>query len=148
MRRQEMAESILIPITEITGIVGIFFASYFLRSITDGIPFIQLRIPFISESQFIPFVIFGSLFWWAIFVNGDLYKYKPGYPLFEQIISVIKQSFLWFFLYIGFVYLTTNFIFQKEIPRLIIIYVWILSTLFSITLRIAIHTLMSIMYRK
>ena len=148
MRRQEIVESILIPITEIAGIVGIFFASYFLRSITDGIPFIQLRIPYISEAQFIPFVIFGSVFWWAIFANGDLYKYKPGYPLFEQIITVIKHSFLWFFLYIGFVYLTTNFIFQKEIPRLIIIYVWILATIFSIGLRICIHTIMGIFYKK
>lgn len=63
MRRQEMAESIFMPIIEITGIIGIFFASYFLRSITDGIPFIQLRIPSISEIQFIPFVFFGALFW-------------------------------------------------------------------------------------
>ena len=147
MRRQEIVESILIPIAEISGIVGIFFASYFLRSITDGIPFIQLRIPYISETQFIPFIIFGSIFWWAIFANGDLYKYKPGFPLFEQIMSVIKHSFLWFFLYIGFVYLTTNFIFQKEIPRLIIIYVWILATIFSISLRILIHTLMGILYK-
>lgn len=59
----------------------------------------------------------------------------------------MKQSFLWFFLYIGFVYLTTNFIFQKEIPRLIIIYVWVFSTIFSITLRILLHTVMGIFYR-
>lgn len=148
MKRQEIAESILIPITEISGIVAIFFMSYTLRSITDGIPFVQLRIPYISETQFLPFVFFGALSWWAVFANAGLYRYHPGFPIFEEIVSVLKNSILWFFLYIGFVYLTTNFVFQKEIPRLIIIYVWVFATIFSVVLRIGIHTLMGILYEK
>ena len=58
MKRSEITTSAITLCIEISGITGLFFVSYFLRGITDGIPFIQLRIPFISEAQFFPFVLF------------------------------------------------------------------------------------------
>lgn len=148
MKRNEIIESIFAPILEMSGIIAIFFASYHLRFITDGIPFVQLRIPYISESQFLPFVISWALFWWSVFASGWLYKFSPDKPLFEQIRETVKRSTLWFFLYIWFVYLSTGFLFQKEIPRLIIIYVWIFSTIFSVFNRSIIYTLMGIWYKK
>lgn len=121
--------------------------SYFLRSITDGIPFVQLRIPFISESQFAPFVFFGVIFWGVIFANAHLYTYKPDKPILETLQEVIHRSFLWFMTYIGFVYLSTGFLFEHEIPRLIIVYVWILSTLYSIIIRLMLISIMNSLYR-
>jgi lipopolysaccharide/colanic/teichoic acid biosynthesis glycosyltransferase len=44
------------------------------------------------------------------------------------------------------VYLSLGFIFAREIPRLIILYVWILATSASLFIRISIHTLMGILY--
>lgn len=44
--------------------------------------------------------------------------------------------------------MTTGFLFSKEIPRLIIIYTYILSTLFSILIRVFIYTLWGILYKK
>lgn len=58
MKRSDITISFITLATELIGITGLFFVSYFLRSITDGIPFIQLRIPYISEAQFVPFVFF------------------------------------------------------------------------------------------
>lgn len=58
MKRYDIRLSLITFTIEIAGIIGLFFVSYFLRSITDGIPFVQLRIPFISEAQFIPFVLY------------------------------------------------------------------------------------------
>jgi hypothetical protein len=46
------------------------------------------------------------------------------------------------------VYLSTGFIFDKEIPRLIILYAYIISTLFSLIIRYSIYTLYSILSRK
>lgn len=34
----------------------VFLLAYNLRSITDGIPFVQLRIPYIPYENFLPFV--------------------------------------------------------------------------------------------
>ncbi len=148
MKRHEVIESVITPILEITGIIFIFFFAYFLRSITDGIPFIQLRIPFIAADQFLPFVISGALFWWIIFSTWGLYRYNLSKTVFEEVREVILRSSLWFLLYIGFIYLSTWFLFKQEIPRLIIIYVWILSTVFSLSLRIMIKMLMRLLYRE
>ncbi len=120
MKRHEVITSFLIPLLEISGIIGIYFIAYFLRQITDGIPFIQLPIPYISPDQLFPFIFSGALFWWAIFMHGGLYRYEGERPLIDTIRRVITRSALWFLLYIGFVYLSTGFIFTKEIPRLII----------------------------
>ncbi len=86
------------------------------------------------------------LFWVLIFANARLYTYRADTSIIELLREVIYRSFLWFFLYIAFVYLTTGFIFSSAIPRLIIIYVWILSTLYSIILRIVLLRMMNHLY--
>ncbi len=129
-------------------VVCVFFMAYFLRSVTDGIPFVQLRIPYISEEQFIPFIISGTIIWGILFSINWLYTIRPSTPLFEELQKVLKYSFLWLIVYMSFVYVSTGFIFSKEIPRLIIFYVYIFSTFFSVFLRIFIHTGMGILYTK
>ena len=148
MKRYDIRLSLITFTIEIAGIIGLFFVSYFLRSITDGIPFVQLRIPFISEAQFIPFVLYWVLFWWAIFANARLYTYVPDKPIIETLRETISQSILWFFIYIGFVYLSTGFLFEKEIPRLIILYVWVFSTIYSVILRLSLAAIMNLLYER
>lgn len=148
MKRSDITISFITLATELIGITGLFFVSYFLRGITDGIPFIQLRIPYISEAQFVPFVFFWVLFWGVIFASARLYTYIPDKPVLETIREVISKSILWFFIYIGFVYLSTGFLFEKEIPRLIIIYVWIFSTLYSILIRVSGVAIINTLYSK
>ena len=147
MKRREIITSFSLPFFEISGIIAIFFIAYYLRQITDGIPFIQLPIPYINQDQFFPFIITWAFFWWVIFMRAWLYRYEWERPLFETIRSVLSRSAIWFLFYIAFVYLSTWFLFTKEIPRLIIGYVWILSALYAILLRVIIYTLMSILYK-
>lgn len=122
--------------------------SYYLRGITDGIPFVQLRIPYISYEQFIPFIISGVVLWAIIFGVKWLYGLRDDTPLFEEIRLVLTYSFYWFLFYLSFVYLSTGFIFQKEIPRLIILYVYILSTISSIGIRALRHYLYNLAYKR
>lgn len=114
----------------------IFFWAYSLRSITDGIPFVQLRIPYISEEQFIPFVLYGVILWGIIFWTRWLYRSRHFMTISDEIVAVLTSAFYWFIFYISFVYLTTGFIFSKEIPRWIIIYVYVFSSILSGVLRI------------
>ncbi|MDD2693974.1 MAG: exopolysaccharide biosynthesis polyprenyl glycosylphosphotransferase [Candidatus Gracilibacteria bacterium] len=148
MKRSDISISAITLVAELSGITGLFFISYKLRSITDGIPFVQLRIPYISESQFLPFVFFGVLLWCIIFASGKLYNYTPDKPVLETVREVISRSFLWFLIYIGFVYLSTGFLFEKEIPRLIIFYVWFFSTLYSILIRLTGIGILNTLYQK
>lgn len=146
MKRHEIITSLLLPILEMGGIVGIFFIAYHLRQITDGIPMVQLRIPYISPDQFTPFIISGTLLWGSIFGIYHLYRYEPTTPLWETVRRVIVRSSMWFIFYVAFVYLTTGFIFVREIPRLIIGYVYVFSTLYAILLRYIVYTTMGILY--
>lgn len=83
----------------------VFWLAYALRSITDGIPFVQLRIPHISEEYFFPFVALGILVWVCVFMRAGLYSHRK-IPIFEEIRKVIIYAFFWFLTYIGIVYLT------------------------------------------
>jgi hypothetical protein len=148
MKKAEITRIFLSPIVELSMIAGVFLLAYMLRGITDGIPFVQLRIPYIPYTQFIPFIISGVILWAIIFTSTGLYQLRDDTPIYEEVRMVMRSSFFWFIGYIGFVYLSTGFLFRGEIPRLIIFYTYIFSTLFSVTLRIIRHTLYSILYQK
>ncbi len=112
----------------------------------DWIPFVQLPIPYISYEQFIPFVISGVIVWLIVGLRGWLYSLRAHTPIVEEIRLVLTYSFFWFFIYIGFVYLARGWIFATEIPRLIILYTYLIATTISILVRYAIYTLYSILY--
>lgn len=133
--RSDFLRIVILPILEALLWTSAFWIAYNLRSITDGIPFVQLRIPYISPEQFAPFVGVGVAIWLLVFIRAKLYSHIRA-PIFAEIKKIISYSFIWFFFYIGVVYLTQGFIFSKEIPRLIIFYTLILGTVFSIFLRI------------
>lgn len=135
------------PILDIIGVFSAFWISYYLRSVTDGIPFVQLRIPYISEAQFAPFVFAGIAIWLIIFTRAKLYSHIKR-PIFEEIRRVMTYGFFWFFVFIGFVYLTQGFLFFKEIPRLMIFYTLFLATTFSVTFRSILHFLTQKLYQK
>jgi hypothetical protein len=63
MKKAEITRIFLSPIVELSMIAGVFLLAYTLRGITDGIPFVQLRIPYIPYTQFVPFIISGVLLW-------------------------------------------------------------------------------------
>jgi hypothetical protein len=67
VKKSETTRILLSPIIELSMIIGVFFLAYKIRSITDGILFVQLRIPYISYEQFVPFIISGVILWGVIF---------------------------------------------------------------------------------
>lgn len=131
---------VLLPIIEAIVFVEVFWFAYNLRSMTDGIPFVQLRIPYISPEYFFPFVVVGVAIWILTFTRAGLYSHIER-PLFDEIKRVITYSFFWFFTFIGVVYLTQGFIFFREIPRLIIIYSLFLGIFASIVVRTGVYFL-------
>jgi len=133
---------------EIIWVILAFFIAYGLRSMRDWIPFVQLPVPYIAYEQFIPFVFFGVVLWIIVWLRGGLYSIKMHTPIIEEIRLVLTYSFFWFFIYIGFIYLSTGFIFEKEIPRLIILYTYVIATIISITIRIIVYTTYSILFKK
>lgn len=148
MSHHYIRKILLTTILEVIWAIWAFFIAYSLRNMRDWIPFVQLPIPYISYDQFIPFVISGVIIWCVVFLRWKLYSLRENTPIVEEIRLVLTYSFFWFFIYIGFIYLTTGFLFTHDIPRLIVLYTYIISTIFSITIRYIIYTLYSILYKK
>lgn len=146
-KKSDSIRMIVIPLLEGISVWWAFSTSYMLRGLTDGIPFVQLRIPYISPEQFFPFIIAGIIIWWLVFARGKLYSTAIDTPLFEEIRKILLYSLLWFFIYIGFVYMTTGFLFSKEIPRLIIIYTYFISTILSILIRVVVYIIWGILLK-
>lgn len=136
MQRFWYFKLLLTPILEIYWVYLGFISWYFLRSFTDGIPFVQLRIPYISEEQFFPFILLWCILWWVVMASKWIYRVFNDMSLFDEIQLVIKNSITWWVVFIFIVYLGNGFIFSKEIPRLIIFYVFIFSTLNAIIIRL------------
>lgn len=148
MSRTYIQKILFSSILEIIWVILAFFIAYSLRSMRDWIPFIQLPTPYISYEQFIPFVISGVVIWCIVLLRWWLYSLKLNTPIVEEIRLVLTYSFFWFFIYIWFIYLSTGFIFSREIPRLIILYTYIIATTFTVCIRYSIYTLYSILYKK
>ncbi len=147
MSKVYIQKLIVTSIAELSGVGFAFFIAYSLRLMRDWIPLVQLPIPYISYEQFVPFVISGVIIWTIVFIRGGLYSLGSHTPIVEEIRLVLTYSFFWFFVYIGFIYLSTGFIFAHEIPRLIILYAYIIATIFSVIIRYILYTLYSILYR-
>lgn len=148
MSRLYIQKLLVTTILELSGVTWAFFIAYSLRSMRDWIPFIQLPIPYISYDQFMPFVISGVIIWGIVNLRWWLYSLRANTPIVEEMRLVITYSFFWFFVYIGFIYLTTGFLFTQEIPRLIVFYTYILATIFSVSIRYMIYTAYSMLYKK
>lgn len=148
MSRIYIQRLLLTTIVELSGVTLAFFIAYSLRLMRDWIPFVQLPIPYISYEQFVPFVISGVVVWLLVWLRGWLYSLRAHTPIVEEIRLVLTYSFFWFFIYIGFVYLARGWVFVTEIPRLIILYTYIIATTISILVRFSIYTLYSILYTK
>jgi lipopolysaccharide/colanic/teichoic acid biosynthesis glycosyltransferase len=148
MSRIYIQKILLTTIIEIIAVAFSFFIAYSLRSMRDWIPFIQLPMPYISYEQFIPFVISGVCIWLLIWLKWWLYSLRPQTPIIEEIRLVLTYSFLWFFVYIGFVYLSTGFLFIHDIPRLIILYTYIIATTIVIIIRYTIYSIYISLYKK
>lgn len=146
MSRIYIQKLLFTTIAEIIGIISAFFIAYSLRSMRDWIPYIQLPIPYISYEQFLPFVISGVVIWFIIFIRAGLYSLREQTPIVEEIRLVLSYSFFWFFIYIGFVYLSTGFLFIHEIPRLIILYTYVIATILSVIIRYTIYSISVILY--
>lgn len=138
----------LTPILEILWIYIWFKSGYFLRSFTDGIPFVQLRIPYISEEQFFPFIILGCILWVVIFSSRWLYSSFETSSFFDEVQRVVKSSFIWAIIFIFIVYLWNGYVFTKEIPRLIILYVFVFSIVYTVLIRSIFYSLRQQFIRK
>jgi len=130
----------------------IVFSSFFIareiRLITDLIPNINLPIQTIdTNSLFIYAIIWASL-QVILFSMHSMYFIKISNSKIKELLEIIRYSFYSFIFFWVIVYLWQWFIFNKEIPRLIIAFSFLLWSIWIIIERVFLNNLQFFLINK
>lgn len=125
-----------------------FFIAKEIRLITDLIPNINLPIQTIESSPLFGFACLWSFLLVFLFSLHGLYFMKITNSKIKEFIEIIRYSLYSFLLFSVIVYGWQWIVFHTEIPRLIILFTFVISTLSIIFQRIIINQLWYVLLKK
>lgn len=132
MKRYELFFGIIkVPIEGLLVFLA-FFLARDLRRVTDLIPNVHLPIQTIDTIHLIQFAIVGSLLYIVLSTISGLYKMRIYQSRVQELQDILLVSIYWFFIYIAILYLSIGFFYTEQIPRLVVFFSVIISTLFVI----------------
>lgn len=148
MKKHEILFSIVkIPIDFLI----IFFSFYIsrdIRNFTDLIPWVSLPTQTINNQDLFYFALFwGTLFILLLSIH-NLYKIKITSSKIKEVLNIIRYSIYWFIFFSAIIYLSKYFIYEKEIPRLIILFTLIIWTSLIICSRIILNSIQNYLLNK
>lgn len=130
----------------------IIFSSFFIarkiRLMADFIPNVILPIQTIDTKSLIEYSFICAMLFIFLFSIHSMYFIKINNSKIKEFLEIIRYSFYCFVFFSVIVYLWKWFIFQIEIPRLIIIYAFIVWTLWVILERILLNNLQYFLIKK
>ncbi len=140
MKKSEIIFSIIKVPLDFLFVFLSFFVAREIRLITDLIPWVVLPIKTIETQS----LIYFALFWWLLYIfilaSHNLYKIKISNSKLKEILWIIRYWIYAFIFFSVFAYLSKWFIYDKnEIPRLVVLYSFIIATLFNIIHRIILN---------
>ncbi|NDK19352.1 sugar transferase [Candidatus Gracilibacteria bacterium] len=132
MKRHELFFGIIkVPIE-----AGIIFLAFFLardiRLVTDLIPDVHLPVQTVSTESLVNFALVGALVYILLSAFSGLYKMRIYQSKIQEFQDILLISLYWFFIYIAILYLSFGFIYTEQIPRLIVLFSVIISTVLVI----------------
>lgn len=149
MKKYEIILSIIkIPFDFIV-IFFSFFIAREIRLITDLIPWVILPTQTINDYSLIKFALFWSLLYIIILASHKLYQIKMSNSKIKEVLELIRYWIYAFIFFSVFAYLWKWFIYEKtEIPRLIILYTFIIWTFLNITTRLILNRIQNYLLDK
>ncbi|MFA5917570.1 MAG: sugar transferase [Candidatus Gracilibacteria bacterium] len=149
MKKYEIILSIIkIPLDFIV-IFFSFFIAREIRLITDLVPGIILPTQTINDYSLTKFALFGSFLYIVIIASHKLYQIKISNSKIKEILELIRYGFYAFIFFSVFAYLGKGFIYEKtEIPRLIILYTFIIGTFLNIASRLILNKIQNYLLDK
>ncbi len=149
MKRNEIIFSVLKIPLDFWVVVFSFFLSREFRLVTDGIPWIQLPVQTISNADLDKLSIFWAILLVVLFASHKMYAIKITSSKIKEALDIIRYSLYWFLFFSVFVFLAQGTIYHgKEIPRLIIIYTFILTIFWILFSRIVLNEIQNILLRR
>lgn len=125
-----------------------FFIAKKLRLLWDFIPWIHLKIQTINNDILFKYSLFAAFILIFIYSIHSLYKIKVVNSKIKEFLNIILYWFYAFLLFSVLVYLWKWFIFNVEIPRLIIIYAFFIWIILIIIQRILLNNLQYYLIKK
>ncbi len=128
MRRHELFFRMFRVPVEAAAVFAAFYAGREIRLVTDLIPGVQLPIQRITESQLFFFAASGAVLYVAVsFLRGSYrIAYDDAWGI-EEFFKTVSVSFSWFLYFLALSYLSTGYLTNAEIPRLIIFFALAIS---------------------
>lgn len=128
MRRHELFFRMLRVPVEAAAVFAAFYAGREIRLVTDLIPGVHLPIQRISESQLFFFAASGAfLYVFVSFLRGSYrIAYDDAWGI-EEFFKTVSISFSWFLYFLALSYLSTGYLTNAEIPRLVIFFALAIS---------------------
>lgn len=143
MKKHEIIFSILkLPLDFIIVVVS-FFVAREIRLITDLIPSISLPVQTVNTEP----LIYYSITWWllyiVLFITHWLYTSKVTQSKIKEFLDIIQYWFYWFLFFSVWVFFLKGFLITEvnDIPRLIILFTFVITTFLIILERIWLNSL-------
>lgn len=148
MKKHEIFFSIIkIPLDFII-IFWSFFLSKNIREWNDFIPWLYLPLQIIDNTSLIQFAIFGSFLYILIFFIHGLYSMKITSSKIKEFLDIILYSIYWFLFFSVFIYFWWWFFYNTQIPRLIILFTFMIWVIGIIMERIILNKIQHIFLDK
>ena len=117
-------------------VFGSFFLARNIREVNDFVPWVNLPIQIIENE----FLFNFALFWWLLYISifsiHGLYSLSITHSKVKETLDIVLYSIYFFLFFSVFVFFWKWIFYEKEIPRLVILFATILSLIWAITIRI------------
>ena len=148
MKKHEIIFSIIKLPLDFFIIFLVFFLSREIRLITDLIPNIQLPIQTIDDINLLFFALLWAFLYILVLSIHWLYSIKIFNSKIKEFLEIIRYSFYTFIFFSVIAYLWNWVIYDTAIPRLIVIFSFIIWTLWVILERIILNNLQYYLLKK
>ena len=125
-----------------------FFIAKEIRLITDLVPWINLPIQTIESNILLQFAFFWSLLYIIVLSIHSLYFLKITSSRIKEFLELIRYSIYWLIFFLVIVFLWKWIIYNTEIPRLIILFTFIIWTTLVIFERIILNNVEYFLLKK
>lgn len=148
MKKQDIIFWITKVVLDFLIIIGSFFVARELRLISDFIPGLNLQVQTIDTYNLFIYSLIWACILVLLFSLHWLYKIRIVNSKIKEFINIILYWFYSFLFFSVIVFLWIGFVFDKEIPRLIIWFSFLIWIIFIIFERIVLNNIQYFLINK
>lgn len=139
MKRHEIIFWVIRVPLDFIIILSAFFVAKEIRLLIDLAPRLNLPIQTIDNNSLLLFALFWSMLYLLVFSIHSLYSIKITSSKIKELLEIIRYSFYWLMFFLVAIFLWKWIVYEIEIPRLIVLYAFIIWTLGVILERIILN---------